>query len=80
MSIGGAASNASASDFQARLATQREQVELARKDLSMTESAQHMYDKFREKSRAKHACQFCRRPFAGAGDLATFEESVERLI
>jgi len=46
----------------------------------MTESAQHMYEKFREKSRAKDACQFCRRGFCTAEDRNTFEESVERLI
>mmetsp|Transcript_28827 Transcript_28827/g.67107 ORF Transcript_28827/g.67107 Transcript_28827/m.67107 type:complete len:1326 (-) Transcript_28827:154-4131(-) len=81
MSIGGGQpASACANDFNLKLSNQREQVELARKDLSMTESAQHMYEKFREKSRSKNACQFCRRAFAGDGDLATFEESVERLI
>lgn len=68
-------------DFSARLAAQREQVELARKDLAMTESAKHMYEKFREKSRAKSACQFCRRAFApGTSERDMFEESVEKLI
>merc|ERR1719265_1986256 len=46
----------------------------------MTESAQHMYEKFREKSRAKNACQFCRRGFCTSEDKAAFEDSVERLI
>mmetsp|Transcript_21623 Transcript_21623/g.40067 ORF Transcript_21623/g.40067 Transcript_21623/m.40067 type:complete len:1328 (-) Transcript_21623:167-4150(-) len=72
--------SAGASDFQSRLASQREQVELSRKDLAMTESAQHMYEKFREKSRTKNACQFCRRGFCTAEDKAAFEDSVERLI
>lgn len=72
--------SAGATDFQSRLASQREQVELARKDLAMTESAQHMYEKFREKSRTKNACQFCRRNFCTADDKAAFEDSVERLI
>jgi len=39
-----------------------------------------MYEKFREKSRAKNACQFCRRGFVTGPDRAAFEESVERLI
>lgn len=69
-----------AAEFQARLAAQREQVELGRKDLAMTESAQHMYEKFREKSRAKNACQFCRRAFGDLAEKNTFEEAVERLI
>jgi len=69
------------SEFTAKLAAQREQVELARKDLAMTESAKHMYDKFREKSRAKNACQFCRRAFAAdSNERLLFEESVEKLI
>lgn len=68
-------------EFSTRLAAQREQVELARKDLAMTESAKHMYDKFREKSRAKNACQFCRRAFApDSNERLLFEESVEKLI
>jgi len=78
--VTGAAGNAGAGDFAARLSKQREQVELARKDLAMTESAKHMYEKFREKSRAKNACQFCRRCFSTDSDLSTFEDSVERLI
>jgi len=77
-SVGGA--SLGMGDFAARLATQREQVELARKDLAMTESAQHMYEKFREKSRSKNACQFCRRCFDTSADKQAFEESVERLI
>jgi len=76
----GATVTAGASDFAARFSQQREQVELARKDLAMTESAKHMYEKFREKSRAKNACQFCRRCFSTEADLSTFEDSVERLI
>jgi DNA repair protein RAD50 len=75
---GGASSGAA--DFVGRLEKQREQVELYRKDLAMTESAQHMYEKFREKSRTKDACQFCRRGFCSAADRNAFEESVERLI
>lgn len=68
-------------DFIARLNSQREHVELARKDLAMTESASHMYEKFREKSRSKNACQFCRRPFAaGTSERDMFEESVEKLL
>lgn len=67
-------------DFAARLEKHREQVELLRKDVAMTESAQHMYEKFREKSRAKDACQFCRRGFCTSADRNAFEESVERLI
>lgn len=78
--VAGAGSGVGATDFPARLAAQREQVELARKDLAMTESAKHMYEKFREKSRAKNACQFCRRCFMTPTDLSTFEDSVERLI
>jgi len=77
---GGGASLSAASDFTSRLSAQREQVELARKDLAMTESAQHMYEKFREKSRAKNACQFCRRSFGCTADLTAFEDTVERLI
>lgn len=69
-----------ASEFRARLAAQREQVELGRKDLAMTESAQHMYEKFREKSRTKNACQFCRRAFCDQSERNAFEECVERLI
>lgn len=72
--------NTGAADFTGRLTKQKEQVELARKDLAMTESAKHMYEKFREKSRAKKACQFCRRSFCTDADLSTFEDSVERLI
>merc|ERR1719188_1240686 len=68
-------------EFQGRLAAQREQVELARKDLAMTESAKHMYEKFREKSRAKNACQFCRRGFTpDTNERQMFEDSVEKLI
>jgi len=76
--VGGA--TGAAVDFSARLAAQREQVDLARKDLAMTESAKHMYEKFREKSRAKNACQFCRRCFDSPTDRSTFEDTVERLI
>lgn len=75
-----AASAGGMAEFASRLSAHKEQVELARKDLAMTESAQHMYEKFREKSRSKHACQFCRRAFAADSELATFEETVERLI
>ena len=46
----------------------------------MTESAKHMYEKFREKSRSKNICQFCKRGFCGEGDLATFEDAMEKLI
>jgi len=68
-------------EFNTKLNAQRDQVELARKDLAMTESAKHMYDKFREKSRAKNACQFCRRAFcAETNDRQMFEDSVEKLI
>lgn len=68
-------------DFVTRLTAQREQVELARKDLAMTESAKHMYEKFREKSRHKNACQFCRRGFKpDTEERNLFEESVEKLI
>lgn len=69
-----------ASDFKGRLAKQREMVEMCRKDLAMTESAQHMYEKFREKSRNKNACQFCRRNFCDQSERNAFEESVEKLI
>merc|ERR1719199_1489627 len=78
MALGGDASGST--EFAARLERQREQVELCRKDLAMTESAQHMYEKFRERSRTKDACQFCRRGFCSAAERTTFEESVERLI
>nr|USW07897.1 DNA repair protein RAD50 [Crypthecodinium cohnii] len=68
-------------EYVNRINQQREQVELARKDLAMTESAKHMYEKFREKSRSKNACQFCRRSFrADTEERHVFEESVEKLI
>eukprot|EP00929_Paragymnodinium_shiwhaense_P029781 TRINITY_DN17002_c0_g1_i1.p1 TRINITY_DN17002_c0_g1~~TRINITY_DN17002_c0_g1_i1.p1 ORF type:complete len:1332 (+),score=479.23 TRINITY_DN17002_c0_g1_i1:114-4109(+) len=67
-------------EYQNRLAEQRHTVEMARKDLSMTESAQHMYEKFRDKSRAKNTCQFCRRCFDTPESANIFEESVEKLI
>jgi len=75
-----AAEGDASADFAARLAAQQEQVALARKDLSMTESAKHMYEKFRDKSRGKNTCQFCRRPFCTGDELAAFEDTVERLI
>lgn len=80
LSVAGVGMPSGSADFKARYAAQREQVELARKDLAMTESAQHMYEKFREKSRAKNACQFCRRNFCTAADRTAFEDSVEKLI
>lgn len=76
---GGAVPNVQ-SDFQVKLQQAREQVNLARKDLAMTESAQHMYEKFRDKSRSKNACQFCRRGFDTEASRNEFENSVERLI
>eukprot|EP00927_Polykrikos_kofoidii_P032197 TRINITY_DN27501_c0_g1_i1.p1 TRINITY_DN27501_c0_g1~~TRINITY_DN27501_c0_g1_i1.p1 ORF type:complete len:1388 (-),score=286.67 TRINITY_DN27501_c0_g1_i1:222-4232(-) len=77
---GGTHTSLGMSDFNSRLATQRDQVELARKDLAMTESAQHMYERFREKSRAKNTCQFCRRCFETPAEKGAFEDSVEKLI
>merc|ERR1719414_936514 len=79
-SVAGATGGAVTADFSTQLGKQRDLVELARKDLAMTESAKHMYEKFREKSRAKNACQLCRRCFDTAADRNTFEEAVERLI
>lgn len=76
----GASHNSAASEFKARLQDIKSQIELARKDVSMTESAKHMYEKFREKSRSKNSCQFCKRAFCGEGDLATFEDAMEKLI
>ena len=67
-------------EFKARLQDVRAQIELARKDVSMTESAKHMYEKFREKSRSKNICQFCKRGFCGDSELATFEDAMEKLI
>ncbi|CAE7237912.1 RAD50 [Symbiodinium sp. CCMP2456] len=76
----GASHSSAASEFKARLQDVKQQIELARKDVSMTESAKHMYEKFREKSRSKNICQFCKRGFCGEGDLATFEDAMEKLI
>ncbi|CAJ1405076.1 unnamed protein product [Effrenium voratum] len=76
----GVQSSSGAAEFKARLHEVKQQIELARKDVSMTESAKHMYEKFREKSRSKNICQFCKRGFHGAGDLATFEDAMEKLI
>eukprot|EP00931_Biecheleriopsis_adriatica_P053402 TRINITY_DN31239_c0_g2_i1.p1 TRINITY_DN31239_c0_g2~~TRINITY_DN31239_c0_g2_i1.p1 ORF type:complete len:1325 (-),score=377.28 TRINITY_DN31239_c0_g2_i1:18-3992(-) len=75
-----AANSGAVAEFNNRLEETKQQVELARKDVAMTESAKHMYEKFREKSRSKNACQFCRRPFCVDGDRANFEETVEKLI
>ena len=76
----GASHSSAAAEFKARLQDVKQQIELARKDVSMTESAKHMYEKFREKSRSKNICQFCKRGFCGASDLATFEDAMEKLI
>jgi len=77
---GGASISGASGDFKTRLDEAKQQVELARKDLAMTESAKHMYEKFREKSRTKNTCQFCRRCFHEDSDRALFEETVEKLI
>ncbi|CAE8675871.1 unnamed protein product [Polarella glacialis] len=76
---GGDATSAMA-DFNSTLAHKKNEVELARKDLAMTESAKHMYDKFRERSRQKNACQFCKRTFQNENDIAGFEDSVDKLV
>ena len=76
----GASHSSAANEFKARLQDVKQQIELARKDVSMTESAKHMYEKFREKSRSKNICQFCKRAFCGDGDIATFEDAMEKLI
>jgi len=67
-------------EFLARITAQRELVENMRKDVAMTESAKHMYEKFREKSLTKNTCQFCRRGFNSEEDSARFEETVHKLI
>lgn len=57
----------------------REQLEVCKKDLAMTESASHMYEKFAERSRKKDACQFCRGSLADENSRLMFEDSVQQL-
>jgi len=69
----------SASQLAQRLASQKALVDVHTRDYAMTDAANHMYEKFSEKSRAKGACQFCRKDFSSDACRARFEDSVERL-